>query len=211
MSAPHIGRMARPGWRAWAAPIAPLVEASGNWWSHLGGRDRRIVVLAATLAVALLAYAWIWLPAASGIAALERDMPGLRAQRSEVLAMAQEARGLREEAARSAAAVLPANQRRAALLRSLEAAGLAGAEIIEQSAQRLQLRWARVDYGVWALWAGTAEGELGARFVQLSVLAPQAAAGKAAGAAAPPAPAAPVASVPPGQVSVDAILEWRAQ
>lgn len=172
----------------WRARFAPAL----TWWAMRSQADRRILIVAAALLLALAVLAWLVLPAARGISAQERDLPSLRAQRANVLAMAEEGRTLREEARGSAAVAPPLADRRPALERSLSAAGLAGGEIGDDGANRVRLRWPRIDYGVWAAWVGSAERQLAARVVRVDVQPPL------------------VAGAPLGQVQVEMVLEWRA-
>ncbi len=190
----------------WSAVLAPVRA----WWDERTPRDRQILMACFVLVMALVVAGWLWLPAARGIRALERDLPLLRAQRAEVLALAQEGRSLREQARQNGVNLPAPGARRAALQRSLESAGLRGVELMDEGPNRLRLRWARVDYGVWAAWAAAVVRDSGARFAQVNVdaaLAPSA--GVAATAAPGAVPAAASVSLP-GQVRVEAVLEWRA-
>ena len=171
-----------------------------NWWLQHTPRDRRVLLGLALGALLLLAYVWLWRPAAEGIARLERDLPAQRAQRTEVMAMAEEARVLRQEAARNAAAVLPAEARRAALERSIATTGVSGAQIVDEGGQRVRVRWPRIDYGIWVAWSAAAERELGARVTQVYVMS----------LAAPVQGAPATAPVgPPGLVRAEIVFEWR--
>jgi len=172
----------------WRARVAPALM----WWDMRSQSDRRILIGAALLLLVLALLGWLVLPAARGIAAVERELPGLHTQRAEVLAMAEEGRALREEARGSAVVAPPAANRRSALERSLRAAGLAGAEMGDEGANRVRLRWGQIDYGVWAAWVGAAEAELAARVVRVGLQPP------------------PVAGARLGQVQVEMVLEWRA-
>lgn len=175
-----------------APMLASVLAPALTWWAMRSQTDRRILIGSSVLLLALAVLAWLVLPAARGISDLERDLPGLRAQRAEVLAMAQEGRALLEEARSSAAVAPPAVDRRPALERSLSMAGLTGAEIGDDGANRVRLRWPRIDYGVWAAWVGLVERELAARVIRVGVQPP------------------PVAGAPLGQVQVEMVLEWRA-
>lgn len=198
----------------WRSALASRVAGPQSWWQQRAPRDRQILLVLGVLVAALLVYGWLWQPAAQGIATLERDLPPLRAQRGEVLAMAQEGRRLREETRQNSVRVPAPAARRGLLQRSLENAGLRGVDIIEEGPHRLRLRAARVDYGVWAAWVAGPARELGARLGQVSIQSltaggPGAAASPAAGtgSSAPNTPAGAAAA--PGQVRADVVLEWR--
>jgi general secretion pathway protein M len=186
----------------WSAALA-RVRA---WWDERPPRDRQILMACFVLVMALVVVAWLWLPAVRGIRALERDLPLLRAQRAEVLALAQEGRSLRELARQNGVNLPAAGARRAVLQRSFESAGLRGVELMDEGPNRLRLRWARVDYGVWAAWAAAVVRDSGARFAQVNV---DAALAPSVAAAAPGAAPAAASGSLPGQVRVEAVLEWR--
>ena len=97
-------------------------SAMPAWWAHRAPRER--MVLAAGLAglISLVFYALVWQPAADGVRRVEADLPGLRAQTADVLAMAEEAKTLRAAGGQTVA--LTPDTRMAAVRRSLERAGL---------------------------------------------------------------------------------------
>ena len=99
-----------------------MARASLAWWSNRAPRER--VVLATGLAglIAIVFYAFVWQPAADGVRRVEADLPGLRAQTADVMAMAEEAKRLRAAGGQTVA--LTPDTRMAAVRRSLDRAGL---------------------------------------------------------------------------------------
>ena len=100
--------------------LPALFEPLLHWWGGRSPRDRQILVACFVLVFALVVVGWVWLPAARGISALERDLPQLRVQHAEVLAMAQEGRLLRDQARQNGVNLPAPGARRAVLQRSLE-------------------------------------------------------------------------------------------
>ena len=92
------------------------------WWTGRVPRERRVLAFGLAALGALVFYAFVWQPAVDGVRRLQADLPGLRAQAAEVLAMAEETKGLR--AAGGQAVALTPDTRMAAVRRSLERAGL---------------------------------------------------------------------------------------
>jgi type II secretory pathway component PulM len=96
-----------------------------RWWQGLAERERTLVGGGALLVAVVLIYLLLWEPAALGIRKLSVDLPALRQQNAAMHAMADEAARLR--AASGSVAVIAAGERPAAVRRSLERAGLWGA------------------------------------------------------------------------------------
>lgn len=92
------------------------------WWRERTPRERAVLGAGLAGIVVLAGYAFVWQPAADGIRRVESDLPGLRAQTANVLAMADEAKRLRAAGGQSIA--LTPERRVAAVRRSLERAGL---------------------------------------------------------------------------------------
>ena len=96
--------------------------AMPSWWRARAPRERAILGAGLLGLLVLAGYAFVWQPAADGIRRTEADLPGLRAQTANVLAMADEAKRLRATGGQSVA--LTPERRVAAVRRSLERAGL---------------------------------------------------------------------------------------
>lgn len=103
--------------RAWLAAVA--IPA---WWTNRAPRERMVLAAGLVVLGALVFYAFVWQPAADGVRRVEADLPGLRTQTADVLAMAEEAGRLRAAGGQTVA--LTPDTRMAAVRRSLERAGL---------------------------------------------------------------------------------------
>jgi general secretion pathway protein M len=136
------------------------MEALRNFWSQRAPRERLILGVAG---VVLLCAAIILLlvePAAVGIPRLERSLPATRSQAEQLDRLLAEVASLK---ARPQSAVLPPAEARAALERSLEAAGLKASRIVPLAEGGLQITFANVPYANWSTWLAGAERELGAK------------------------------------------------
>lgn len=188
--------------------VARACAPVSAWWAGRSVGDRRILTGCAVVAGVLLVWAVLWLPAADGIATLERSLPQLREQQRVVQALAEEVRRVRTQPLRAPAggragsaqaslATVSPDMRRTALQESLTRAAL-GAATIESgdSPARWRLRWSSVDYGAWLAWATSLERTAGVRVVQVN--------------AAAVAPSADNANNSTGQVMLDMEIEWPA-
>jgi general secretion pathway protein M len=136
------------------------MDALRNFWSQRAPRER--LVLAAAAVVLLLAATFLLLiePAATGIARLERSLPAARTQAVQLDRLLAEVASLK---ARPQVALLSAAEARAALEKSLAAAGLKPERITPLADGDLQITFARVPYATWSSWLAGAERELGAK------------------------------------------------
>lgn len=131
-----------------------------NFWAQRAPRER--LALSAASVVLLLAATYLLLiePAAVGIPRLERSLPATRTQAEQLDRLLAEVASLK---AKPQAAVLPPAEARAALERSLEAAGLKATRIVPAADGDLQITFANVPYAAWSTWLAGAERELGAK------------------------------------------------
>jgi len=136
------------------------MDALRNFWSQRAPRER--LALSAAVAVLLLAAMYLLLvePAATGIPRLERSLPAARAQAEQLDRLLAEVAGLK---AQPQVALLPPADARAALERSLQAAGLKTSRIVPLADGDLQITLANVPYAAWSTWLAGAERELGAK------------------------------------------------
>lgn len=95
-----------------------------SFWRDLATRERRLILLGVAVFVGVVAYAFLFEPAWTGIRKLKADLPQLREQNATMRAMADETQRLRA-AGGNATALAPAD-RLAAVRRSLTRAGLLG-------------------------------------------------------------------------------------
>ncbi len=144
------------------------MEALRSFWAQRAPRER--LVLGAAGAILLLALAYLVLiePAAVGIPRLERSLPATRTQAEQLDRLLAEVVSLK---ARPQSAVLPAVEARAALERSLLAAGMKASRIVAAGEGDLQITFANVPYATWSTWLAGAERELGAKAGVVSVRA----------------------------------------
>jgi len=136
------------------------MEALRTFWSQRAPRER--LALGATAAVLLGAAIFLMLvePAAVGIPRLERSLPAKRTQAEQLDRLLAELLSLK---AKPQSAVLPPAEARAALDRSLQAAGLKASRIVPLADGDLQITFANVSYAAWSSWLAGAERELGAK------------------------------------------------
>lgn len=136
------------------------MDALRDFWSQRAPRER--LALSAAAAVLLLAVVYLLLiePAATGIPRLERSLPAARTQAEQLDRLLAEVASLK---ARPQVAVVAPAEARAALERSLEAAGLKAGKITSLADGDLQLTFAGVSYATWSSWLAGIERELGAK------------------------------------------------
>jgi general secretion pathway protein M len=144
------------------------MNALAEFWAQRAPREK--LALAAAAAVVALAAIYLLLvePAATGIARLERTLPAMRAQAEQLDRLLAEVAGLKS---RPQPAVLPPAEAKAALERSLQAAGLQAARIVPLSEGDLQIAFANVPYAAWTTWLAGVERELGARATSVAARA----------------------------------------
>jgi general secretion pathway protein M len=144
------------------------MEALRNFWSQRAPRERLILGAAAAVVLSAAIFLVLIEPAAVGIPRLERSLPVTRTQAEQLDRLLADIAGLK---ARPQSAVLPAAESRAALERSLEAAGLKASRIVPLADGDLQITFANVPYAAWSTWLAGAERELGAKASLVTVRA----------------------------------------
>ena len=136
------------------------MDALRNFWSQRAPRERMVLGAAGIVLLAATIFLLLVEPAAVGIPRLERQLPVMRTQAEQLDRLLAEVASLK---ARPQSAVLPPAEARAALERSLEAAGLKASRIVPLADGDLQLAFASVSYAAWSTWLAGAERELGAK------------------------------------------------
>ena len=136
------------------------MDALRNFWSQRAPRERLLLASAAAVVLLALIYAVLVEPAATGIKRLERSLPVTRTQAMQLEQLLSEAAALKT---RPQVAVLSPAEARAALDKSLAAAGLKPERIVPLADGDLQITFASVPYANWSSWLAGAERELGAR------------------------------------------------
>jgi general secretion pathway protein M len=136
------------------------MQALRAFWSQRAPRERLALAAAAVVVLLALTYLLLIEPAATGIPRLERSLPQARTQAEQLDRLLAEAAALK---ARPQTAVLPPAEARAAVERSLQAAGLKASRITPLAEGDLQLAFSGVPYAAWSTWLAGVEREAGAR------------------------------------------------
>jgi general secretion pathway protein M len=136
------------------------MDALRNFWTQRAPRERMLLAAAAAVILLALIYAALIEPAATGIKRLERGLPATRTQAMQLELLLTEVAALK---ARPQVAVLAPAEARAALDKSLAAAGLKPERIVPLADGDLQITFSGVPYAAWSTWLAGAERELGAR------------------------------------------------
>ena len=128
------------------------------FWVSRSPRERAVMAWAGVAVVAILLFAFVWLPMERARTRLAQELPPLRASLAEMRAQAEEVKALRAMPARDAAPATPL----ATLVASGSLAqGLPGARVAALDARRASLAvedasWMRLVE--WIHWAGAAHG-----------------------------------------------------
>jgi len=144
-----------------------MIERGWQAWAAMAPRERRLIgVGAGVLALAVIYLALIE-PAWKGRATLERELPVLRQQLSQMLALGTEVRQL---AAAPASAARGVQALRQSVEDSARAAGLGGAlQKVDVNGELLEVRMKAVPHAQWLNWLDTVLRETRLRVVDLSV------------------------------------------
>ena len=136
------------------------MEALRSFWSQRGPRERLVLAAAGVVVVVAVIFLLLIEPPAVGIPRMERSLPAMRTQAEQLDRLLAEVATLK---ARPQSAVLPPAEARAALERSLQAAGLKAGRIVPIADGDVQITFAGVSYAAWSTWLAGAERELGAK------------------------------------------------
>lgn len=136
------------------------MDAFRDFWVAREPRERMVLALLALTVAVALTYLLLIEPAATGIPRLERSLPALRTQAVQLDQLVSEVGALKS---RPQVATIPASEARAAVEKSLAAAGLKATRIVPLADGDLQVSFANVPYAQWSSWLASIERELGAR------------------------------------------------
>lgn len=136
------------------------MDALRNFWSQRAPRERLALAAATTLLLLAAIYLLLIEPAATGIPRLERTLPAARTQAEQLDRLLAEVASLK---AKPQTATLAPAEARAAVERSLAAAGLKASRVVPLAEGDLQITFASVPYAAWSTWLAGVERELGAR------------------------------------------------
>ena len=139
-----------------------MKDALIQFWLARAPRDRRILAAAALL-VAVLGFAYGWLPLQREAAQLRQTLPQLRAQAGQLQQDAQEAIRLRAQPAAKVEA--EAGSLAAAVERRAQDLGLRGQieSITPQEAGRVRVVLPQVAFDAWLGWLGELQARHGVR------------------------------------------------
>jgi general secretion pathway protein M len=136
-----------------------------QFWAERSPREKSVLIAGVALLIAAIIYLLTIEPAATGITRLERGLPQTRAQAAKLDALLAEVKSLRS---RAQVATLSPQETRAAVDKSLAAAGLKAARVVPLSDGDLQLTFANVPFAGWAIWLASVERELGGRAMSVT-------------------------------------------
>jgi len=136
------------------------MEALRNFWLQRAPRERMALSVAIAVLALVIVYLLLIEPAATGIPRLEKSLPAARGQAEQLDQLLAEVAALK---ARPQVAVLAPAESRAALERSLAAAGLKASKIAPLAEGDMQISLADVPYSTWIAWLASTERELGAK------------------------------------------------
>lgn len=136
------------------------MEALLAYWTQRAPRERLMIAAAAAVVLLAIIYLMLIEPASTGIRRLERGLPVMRTQAVQLDQLLAEVSTLK---ARPQVATLPPSEARAALEKSLMAAGLKAERIVPLADGDLQITFANVPYAAWSSWLAAAERQLGSK------------------------------------------------
>jgi general secretion pathway protein M len=136
------------------------MDALRDFWIQRAPRERLALLLAGAVILAAVVYLTLIEPPAAGIPRLERNLPASRMQAERLDQLLAEVASLK---AKPQVAVLAPAEVRAALEKSLEAAGLKATRTTPLADGDLQLVFANVSYSAWSTWLAGTERQLGAK------------------------------------------------
>jgi type II secretory pathway component PulM len=138
-------------------------------WRAMSARERRLVSLAAAVVLLTGGYLLLFEPAWRARTVLERDLPVLRDQLAQMLALQDELRQAASEGAtRQAGGTVAA--RVALIEQSLRSAGLSEVlRKLEVNGELIELRFAGAPHERWFAWLSAALGETRMRVIDLAI------------------------------------------
>ena len=142
------------------------IETLMQRWQLLSARERRVVTGGAALLAVAAAWLLLFEPAWQARAALQGELPALRAQLARIDALADEAQRLSSAAAGSDSP----QTRKTQLERSIASAGLAPSLTqLSLNGTLFDLRFERVPHAAWLAWLDTTTREMRLRVADVTV------------------------------------------
>jgi general secretion pathway protein M len=142
-----------------------MMDSLLSFWRDRAPREKLVLALLALVLGSAVVFLTLIEPAMRGIQRLERGLPQQRSQAAQLDALLAEVKTLRSRA--QVASVSP-SEARAALDKSLAAAGLKAARVVPLADGDIQLTFSNVSYATWSTWIAGVERELGARTMSVS-------------------------------------------
>jgi general secretion pathway protein M len=142
-----------------------VLQSVLRFWSERAPREQAMLATALILVALTLIYLLLIEPASTGIAQLERGLPGARAQAAELDSLLAEVNALKS---RAQVATVSATEARGTIEKSLATAGLKATRIAPLSSTDLQVSLANVPYATSITWLAGIERDLGARAVAVT-------------------------------------------
>lgn len=143
-----------------------MIETLMQRWQLLAARERRMVIVAAALLGVVAVWLSLFEPAWQARAALQDELPVLRAQLAGIDALADEAQRLSSVPAGSDAPQL----RKTQIERSVAASGLAPSLTkLSLNGSLFELRFDRVSHAAWLAWLDTTTREMRLRVADVTV------------------------------------------
>jgi general secretion pathway protein M len=139
-----------------------------QFWSERSPREKSVLIALGAVILITFIYLLAIEPAVTNITRLERSLPNSRAQAAKLEALLAEVKSLRS---RAQVATMSPQETRAAVEKSLAAAGLKASRVVPLSDGDLQLTFANVPYAGWAIWLAGVERELGGRATNVTATA----------------------------------------
>lgn len=136
-----------------------------QFWSERAPRERAILGFGAAVVTAAIFYLLLIDPAWTGSHALERSLPSVRTQAAQLDSYLAEANALKS---RPQVALVGATEARAAIEKSLAAAGLKATRTLALSDTDTQLSFTNVPYASFTAWLAETERTLGLRAYSVS-------------------------------------------
>lgn len=138
-------------------------------WRAMSPRERRMVGLTGAVLIVAAGFLLLIEPAWRARALLGRDLPVMREQLAQMIALQDELRQLGADSPARPAGGSPAS-RVAQLEQTLRAAGLSeSVRKLEANGELIELRFAAAPHERWFAWLGGALGETRLRIIDLSM------------------------------------------
>jgi type II secretory pathway component PulM len=131
------------------------------FWRERSGRERAVLLVAATLTLAAALYAFLWEPGLAARKSLAAALPRLRAQLEDMRWQREEIAALRKETGAAARRGDPASVLRASAAQTPFAAAVERIDALPGGKVRMQA--GRIPFDAWLAWVESLQRQLGIR------------------------------------------------